>query len=129
MDHFREIKNTLTWHNEGKFEVVLINGIISKLNFCEPGKGPQDTGKCLNSTDYKFLKNVYTSLGELFAFIEEENKRLGYKYSQEEEGLPAYVPADEAPEEFPGTKKPKIRVLNSDIENNEADPHDIGLSA
>src|ERR1700761_3880229 len=111
MDHFREIRNSLTWHKEGKFDVTLINGIISKLNFCEPGKGPQDTGKCLNSTDYKFLRNVYTCLGELFAFIEEENKRLGYKYSQEDE-LPVYVPAEEAPAEFPGTKNPKIRILN-----------------
>lgn len=128
MDHFREIKNTLTWHNEGKFEVVLINGIISKLNFCEPGKGPQDTGKCLNSTDYKFLKNVYTCLGELFTFIDEENKRLGYKYSREEE-LPAYIPAEEAPAEFPGTKKTKIRVLNSDIENKNTNEQNIGLTA
>lgn len=128
MDHFREIKNTLTWHNEGKFEVVLLNGIISKLNFCEPGKGPQDTGKCLNSTDYKFLKNVYTCLGELFAFIDEENKRLGYHYSHEEE-LPVYTPAEEAPTEFPGTKKPKIRVLNSEIANENSNPPDMGLTA
>jgi hypothetical protein len=127
MNHFREIKNTLTWNNEGKFEVVLINGIIAKLNFCEPGKGPQDTGKCLNSTDYKFLRNVYTSLGELFMFIEEENKRLGYKYSQEEE-TSAYVPSEEEPVEFPGAKKPKIRVLNSDVEPKD-DHQDIGLSA
>jgi len=44
MDHFREIKNNLKWHNEGQFEVELINGIITKLKFCEPGKGPEDTG-------------------------------------------------------------------------------------
>jgi len=82
MDHFREIKNTLTWHNEGKFNAELINGVITKLNFCEPGKGPADAGKCLTSTNFKYLQSVYTSLGELFAFIEEENKRLGYKYAQ-----------------------------------------------
>ncbi len=85
MDHFREIKNNLTWHNEGKFEVVLINGIITKLNFCEPGKGPEDSGKCLTSTNYKFLQAVHSCLGELFTFIEEENKRLGYRYAQEGE--------------------------------------------
>jgi hypothetical protein len=82
MDHFREIKNQLTWHNEGKFEVELINGVITKLNFCEPGKGPHDTGKCLTSTNYKYLQAVHACLGDLFNFIEEENKRLGYKYAE-----------------------------------------------
>jgi hypothetical protein len=85
MDHYREIKNSLTWHNEGKFEVVLVNGVIKKLNFCEPGKGPEDQGKALTSTNYKFLKSVHSCLGDLFAFIEEENKRLGYRYAREEE--------------------------------------------
>ena len=85
MDHFREIKNNLKWHNEGKFEVVLVNGIITKLNFCEPGKGPDDTGKCLTSTSYKFLQAVHSCLGDLFTFIEEENKRLGYSYAREDE--------------------------------------------
>ena len=82
MDHFREIKNNLKWHNEGKFEVELVNGIITKLNFCEPGKGPQDTGKALTSTNYKYLQAVYSCLGDLFTFIEEENKRLGYSYAR-----------------------------------------------
>lgn len=128
MEHFREIKNTLTWHNEGKFEVVLMNGVISKLNFCEPGKGPQDTGKCLNSTDYKFLKNVYTSLGELFAFIEEENKRLGYKYSREEE-LQAYVPAEELPTEFPGViSETRLKVIDI-AANKDHGQQDIELTA
>ena len=85
MESFREIKNCLTWHNEGKFEVELINGVITKLNFCEPGKGPDDSGRSLSSTDYKFLQSVYSCLGELFAFIDEENKRLGYKYARESE--------------------------------------------
>jgi hypothetical protein len=83
MDHYREIKNNLSWHNEGKFEVELVNGVITKLNFCEPGKGPHDTGQCLTSTNFKFLQSVYTSLGDLFTFIEEENKRLGYSYARE----------------------------------------------
>lgn len=85
MDHYREIKNTLSWHNEGKFEVELVNGVITKLNFCEPGKGPEDTGKSLTSTSYKFLQAVHSCLGDLFAFIEEENKRLGYKFAREAE--------------------------------------------
>ncbi|WP_439698986.1 hypothetical protein ACFGVS_13285 [Mucilaginibacter sp. AW1-7] len=88
MDHFREIKNSLTWHNEGKFEVELINGIITKLNFCEPGKGPEDVGKSLTSTNYKYLQSVYSCLGDLFNFIEEENKRLGYSYARANEVLP-----------------------------------------
>jgi len=83
MDHFREIKNCLTWHNEGKFEVELVNGKITTLNFCEPGKGPEDTGKSLTSTDFKYLQDVYNCLGDLFVFIKEENKRLGYQYSNE----------------------------------------------
>ena len=83
MDHFREIKNNLTWHNEGRFEVELINGIITRLNFCEPGKGSDDTGKCLTSTNYKFLLAVHSCLADLFNFIEEENKRLGYSYARE----------------------------------------------
>jgi hypothetical protein len=88
MDHFREIKNSLKWHNEGKFEVELINGIITKLNFCEPGKGPDDSGKSLTSTNFKYLQAVYACLGDLFNFIEEENKKLGYSYAQEVQILP-----------------------------------------
>ena len=100
MDHFREIKNNLTWHNEGKFEVELINGIITKLNFCEPGKGPDDTGKCLTSTSFKFLQAVHSCLGDLFTFIEEENKRLGYSYARAEDIQPYH-------EEIVETKYPK----------------------
>ena len=67
MDHFREIKNVLKWHNEGKFEVELINGTISKLNFCEPGEEAlKDTGKSLTSTDFKYLYAIYSCLGDLF---------------------------------------------------------------
>jgi len=83
MDHFREIKNSLAWHNEGKFNAELVNGIITKLNFCEPGKGPDDIGKCLTSTNFKYLQAVHACLGDLFSFIEEENKRLGYSYARE----------------------------------------------
>jgi len=88
MDHYREIKNNLAWHNEGKFEVELINGTITRLNFCEPGKGIDDPGHCLTSTNFKFLQAVYTSLGDLFTFIDEENKRLGYSYARKPDALP-----------------------------------------
>jgi len=109
MDHFREIKNNLTWHNEGKFEVELINGVITKLNFCEPGKGPDDPDKCLTSTNYKFLQSVYVSLGELFQFIEEENKRLGYKYAQETDVQPLHFEENAEPENE--VTEPKLRPL------------------
>src|SRR4051812_1041023 len=105
MDHFREIKNQLTWHNEGKFEVELINGVITKLNFCEPGKGPHDTGKCLTSTNYKYLQAVHSCLGDLFNFIEEENKRLGYKYA-EHVSIPSYQQADDEHQSQEATLRP-----------------------
>lgn len=84
MEHHREIKNTLTWHSEdGKFEAILINGQIFRLNFCEPGKDAKDCGKCLNSTDYKFLKQIHESLGELFDFMNDQEKQRGYSYANE----------------------------------------------
>ena len=110
MDHFREIKNNLTWHNEGKFEVELINGIITKLNFCEPGKGPEDTGKCLTSTSFKFLQAVHSCLGDLFTFIEEENKRLGYSYAREIEVQP-YHEEMETVYPYPKISETKLRPL------------------
>jgi hypothetical protein len=121
MDHFREIKNNLTWHNEGKFEVELINGVITKLNFCEPGKGPDDVGKSLTSTNYKYLQSVYCCLGDLFTFIEEENKRLGYKYSREAE-IPKYQPEENAETSYQVPSETKLRPLinydhQSELEN------------
>jgi len=129
MDHYRQIKNTLSWHKEGKFEVELINGIITKLNFCEPGKGLDDTGKCLTSTNYKFLQNVYSCLGELFTFIEEENKRLGYSYAREEE-LPVYHEI-ETEEVYPMPNETKLRPLVNYNPGEDADVHrqDIELTA
>jgi len=112
MDHFREIKNVLTWHNEGKFNAELVNGVITKLNFCEPGMGPQDAGKCLTSTNYKYLQSVYTSLGELFAFIDEENKRLGYSYAKPAE-MQHYQPEEMGEETYTIPSETKLRpVLN-----------------
>ncbi len=108
MDHYREIKNTLNWHNEGKFEVELINGVITKLNFCEPGKGPEDIGKSLTSTNYKYLQAVYSCLGDLFTFIEEENKRLGYKYAREIE-VPGY--SQEPHSNYQGSSETVLRPL------------------
>ncbi|MCO5945518.1 hypothetical protein [Mucilaginibacter flavidus] len=110
MDHYREIKNTLNWHNEGKFEVELINGVITKLNFCEPGKGPEDIGKSLTSTNYKYLQAVYSCLGDLFTFIEEENKRLGYKYAREIE-VPGYSQDETAKNNYPSSSETILRPL------------------
>jgi hypothetical protein len=108
MDHFREIKNNLKWHNEGQFEVELVNGIITKLKFCEPGKGPEDTGKALTSTNFKYLQAVYSSLGDLFTFIEEENKRLGYSYARIDE---IHHQEDEHPAENYLPTETKLRPL------------------
>src|ERR1700743_511168 len=109
MDHFREIKNTLTWHNEGKFNAELINGVITKLNFCEPGKGPADAGKCLTSTNFKYLQSVYLALGDLFTFIEEENKRLGYSYARVVE-IPKYRVEEITNDTYPAAET-KLRPL------------------
>ena len=122
MDHFREIKNSLTWHNEGKFEVELINGIITKLNFCEPGKGPDDSGKCLTSTNYKFLQSVYNCLGDLFVFIEEENKRLGYRYARTGEIPLRYHEEGVTEDAYPLLSDIKIRPLNSYANQPESNP-------
>ncbi|HEY4326143.1 MAG TPA: hypothetical protein VGN20_19290 [Mucilaginibacter sp.] len=81
MKHYREIINHLDWNVDGKFEAVLVNGQITKLNFCEPGKGANDCGKCLTSTDFKYLQAVHHCLTELFKFIEDENRRHGYSYA------------------------------------------------
>lgn len=111
MDHYREIKNTLKWHKEGKFEVELVNGVINKLIFCEPGKGPEDTGRNLTSTSFKFLQNVYLCLGDLFTFIEEENKRLGYKYACEGEIQPYHVNEEPLENTYPMVSETKLRPL------------------
>lgn len=84
MEHNKVIINELEWHSpDGKFAATLTNGLITALNFCEPGKGPDECGKCLVSTDFKYLKQVHDSLGELFAFIESENKKMGYTFANE----------------------------------------------
>lgn len=111
MDHYREIKNNLTWHKEGKFNVELVNGIITKLNFCELGKGPDDVGKCLNSTNYKFLQSVYSCLGDLFTFIEEENKRLGYSYAREPEMPVEELEVNTIEEDYLQPSETKLRPL------------------
>jgi hypothetical protein len=128
MDHYREIKNHLTWHNEGKFEVELINGAITKLNFCEPGKGPHDTGQCLTSTNFKFLQAVYTSLGDLFTFIEEENKRLGYSYAKPGETV-QYHPDDNTDKAAPAETKLRPLINYDELPGHAADDgqlRDIG---
>ncbi len=109
MDQFREIKNTLSWHNEGKFEVELVNGIIRKLNFSEPGKGPGDLGKILTSTNYKYLQSVYFCLVELFTFIAEEEKRMGYSFARSNP-MDHYQPENSV-DEFDTPTEPKLRPL------------------
>jgi len=143
MDHFREIKNNLAWHNEGKFEVELVNGVIKKLNFCEPGKGPEDLGKSLTSTNFKYLQSVYNCLGDLFEFIEEENKRLGYKYAREVE-IPRYQPEELTEDIYTMSSETKLRpLINYDhqqqmdsltegkeqLQSQDDDRQDIELSA
>jgi hypothetical protein len=81
MENFREIKNELTWHNDGKFTATLTNGKITELHFCEPGCDANSEGKCLISTDYKYLKDVHDALAELFDFMAKENERMGYKFA------------------------------------------------
>jgi len=85
MENYREIKNTLTWHFDGNFNATIVNGVIKELNLCEPGKGAGDCGRCLTSTDYKFLKSVHQALGDIFKFMQDENKHLGYSYPEDAE--------------------------------------------
>ncbi len=44
-----------------------------------------DSGKRLTSTNYRFLLAPNSCFGDLFNFIEDENKRLGYSYAHETE--------------------------------------------
>lgn len=83
--HFENIV-TLEWAHEGKFTAKIVNGQIAELEFCEPGVGADGTcGKCLTSTDLKFLQSVHQSLGELFKEVEEAGKKMGYSFSLEEQ--------------------------------------------
>ena len=80
MEHLKTITNELTWHSpDGVFRVVLTNGQITELNFCA---SPEEK---LVSTDFKYLKQVYQCLGELFAFIEAEDKKAGYTFANPDE--------------------------------------------
>lgn len=82
MEKHREIKIDLTWHFDGKFEATVVNGQIQSLNMCELGANGE-CGRCLTSSDIKFLENVHTALGELFKVIEEEQKSNGHSFSKE----------------------------------------------
>lgn len=84
MERHFENKITLSWSHKGSFQATIVNGIITELAFCEPGNGPENCGKCLNSVDIKFLQDVHNSLGELFKQVEEAHKDLGYSYAKEE---------------------------------------------
>lgn len=81
MDILKEAKITLSWNNDGSFRAVIINGIITELNFCEPGRdGNTAPCQCLNSTNWKFLNDTYNALGELFGAVKEQQKELGYSF-------------------------------------------------
>ena|ERR1700748_1314305 len=80
MEKFTELRHNISWEGEGKFEAEITNGVITKINFCEIGKGEADTGKVLTSINYKYLQQVRDNLIELFNFIETENKKLGYSF-------------------------------------------------
>lgn len=79
MERYKEVKISLSWNFDGSFSAELTNGNITSLNMCELG-GNGCEGKCLTSTDLKFLQNVHQALGELFKQIEEENKANGYSF-------------------------------------------------
>lgn len=85
MDINKEIKHELTWHaaDAGKFEVTIINHQITDLHFCELADGRGDETKCLRSIDYKYLKQVHASLGDLFAHMDNEAKKAGHTFAGE----------------------------------------------
>lgn len=85
MEIEKQVRHTLTWNNTdaGIFTVTIINHQITELHFCEVGGGQGDETKCLTSTDYKFLKQVHTSLGELFNHLDKESEKAGHKFAGE----------------------------------------------
>lgn len=86
MEINKEVKHDLTWHsNDGKFNVTIINGVITELAFCELGTGAEDgCTRCLNSIDYKFLKQVHECLGDVFTHLEKEAKLNGHSFAGED---------------------------------------------
>lgn len=80
MEAHKEIKHELNWHNDGKFTATIINGSITELHFCEPGTDEKGQ-RCLISTDYKYLKSVHEALGELFAYIEKQDKERNHSFA------------------------------------------------
>lgn len=82
MNIHKETKISIEWNiAEGRFDAEIINGNITALNFCELGQGTDSCGKCLTSTDLKFLQNVHKALGELFKKLDEANKELGHSFA------------------------------------------------
>lgn len=96
MEHQSELKNTLSWHSpDGTFEVILINGQITKLEFCEIGKCEDG---CLKSTDYKFLMQVFECLGDLKKFIADQDKERGHTFAGDAVGKVGAFRVDEKEE-------------------------------
>lgn len=85
MERLTEHKIVLNWSHEGRFSAVIINGTITDVTMCEPGTGEEDPERCLRSINPVFLKNVYSSLGELFKVQQDEEARLGYSYALPED--------------------------------------------
>ena len=56
--------------------------LLPNLIFASPEKDHRTRGKALLQQTLNTLQSVYTCLGDLFNFIEEENKRLGYSYAR-----------------------------------------------
>lgn len=94
MNILHESKVSLSWNNAGNFKSEIVNGIVTELHFCEPGCDGNSAGKCLTSVDYTFLKDVHAALGELFAQVEEQQKKLGYSFPLSEKEAVVNEPKD-----------------------------------
>jgi len=81
MNIHKETKISIEWnHSDATFKAEIINGNIESLSFCEIGQN-DECGKCLTSTDLKFLQNVHTSLGDLFKKLDEARIEMGHTYA------------------------------------------------
>jgi len=74
MDHFREIKNSLKWHNEGKFEVELINGIIPNLIFVNRAKALKIRERALHQLILNFYKLSTSALATCLILLKRKTK-------------------------------------------------------
>lgn len=89
MEILKEVKHQLSWNSpDGKFSTTITNGVITELSFCEIGRnGDEGCTRCLNSLDYKFLKQVHECLGDVFNHLEKEARLNGHSFAGEETKL------------------------------------------